>query len=43
MGFIGGKADKPAPITDREAAAILQQVQDSEGKNPRPKTHVRAG
>ena len=28
MGFIGGKADAPAPITDAEAAAILQRVQD---------------
>lgn len=42
MGFIGGKADKPAPITDREAAAILQQVQDSEEK-PRPKTIFEPG
>ena len=23
MGFIGGKADKPAPLSDDEAAAIL--------------------
>ena len=37
MGFIGGKADEPAPITDKEAEAILQRVQDSEDK-PRPKT-----
>ncbi|MFZ5653982.1 MAG: transcription termination/antitermination protein NusG [Pseudomonadota bacterium] len=42
MGFIGGKADKPAPITDREAAAILRQVQDSEEK-PRPKTVFEPG
>jgi len=27
MGFIGGKADKPAPLTDTEANAILQRVQ----------------
>ncbi|MDA1074031.1 MAG: transcription termination/antitermination protein NusG [Proteobacteria bacterium] len=26
MGFIGGKADQPAPLTDREAAAILDRV-----------------
>ena len=26
MGFIGGKADEPAPITDKEADAILQRV-----------------
>jgi len=27
MGFIGGKADKPAPISAAEASAILQRVQ----------------
>ncbi|MDP1521503.1 transcription termination/antitermination protein NusG [Porticoccus litoralis] len=42
MGFIGGKADKPAPITDREAETILQRVHDSEDK-PRPKTVFEAG
>ncbi len=42
MGFIGGKADHPAPITDREAEAILQRVQDSEDK-PRPKTIFEPG
>ena len=26
MGFIGGKADQPAPLSDREAAAILDRV-----------------
>ena len=42
LGFIGGKADMPAPITDKEADAILQRVQDSEDK-PRPKTVFEAG
>ena len=42
LGFIGGKADMPAPITDKEADAILQRVQDSEDK-PRPKTIFEAG
>ena len=42
MGFIGGKADKPAPITDKEAEMILQRVQDSEDK-PRPKAVFEAG
>ena len=37
MGFIGGKADRPAPITDKEADLILQRVHDSE-ETPRPKT-----
>jgi len=39
MGFIGGKADKPAPITDKEADLILQRVHDSE-EAPRPKDNV---
>ena len=30
MGFIGGTAEKPAPITDREANKILQRMEDSE-------------
>lgn len=42
MGFIGGKADKPAPITDREADAILARVQDAE-EMPRPKTMFEPG
>lgn len=27
MGFIGGKADQPAPITSQEAETILQRIQ----------------
>lgn len=27
MGFIGGKADRPAPLSNAEASAILQRVQ----------------
>jgi transcription termination/antitermination factor NusG len=42
MGFIGGKADKPSPITAKEADAILQRVHDSEEK-PRPKTIFEPG
>lgn len=42
MGFIGGKADKPAPITDKEAELILQRVHDSEDA-PRPKTMFEPG
>jgi transcriptional antiterminator NusG len=42
MGFIGGKADKPAPITDKEADLILQRVQNSE-EAPRPKTMFEPG
>lgn len=42
MGFIGGKADQPAPITEREAEAILQRMHDSEDK-PKPKTMFEPG
>ena len=42
MGFIGGKADKPAPITEREAEAILQRVRDGVEK-PRPKILFEVG
>jgi len=33
MGFIGGKADQPAPISNAEAQAILQRVQVGSEKN----------
>lgn len=42
MGFIGGKADKPAPITEKEAQMILQRVDDSADK-PKPKTLFEPG
>ncbi len=42
MGFIGGKADKPAPITEKEANLILQRVDDSTDK-PKPKTLFEPG
>jgi transcriptional antiterminator NusG len=42
MGFIGGKADQPAPITQKEADAILQRMSDSEEK-PTPKTVFEPG
>ena len=42
MGFIGGKADKPAPITEAEANAILQRVEDGV-EAPRPKTLFEPG
>ena len=42
MGFIGGTADKPAPISDREAEAILQRVQEGAEK-PRPKILFEPG
>lgn len=42
MGFIGGKEDRPAPITEREANAILQRMQDGVEK-PRPKVLYEPG
>lgn len=42
LGFIGGTADKPAPITDREAEQILNRMEDSTEK-PKPKTLFEAG
>jgi len=42
MGFIGGTADKPAPITEKEADAILQRVQEGAEK-PRPKVLFEPG
>ena len=32
MGFIGGKAEKPAPITTREANKILQRLEEGQDK-----------
>lgn len=42
LGFIGGTADRPAPITEREADAILNRVQEGTDK-PRPKVLFEAG
>ena len=42
LGFIGGSSDRPAPISDREAEAILQRVQEGVEK-PRPKVLFEPG
>ncbi len=42
MGFIGGSSDKPAPISDAEAEAILNRVQEGAEK-PRPKVLFEPG
>ncbi len=42
MGFIGGTADRPLPIRDAEADAILQRVQDGVEK-PKPKVLFEPG
>ena len=42
MGFIGGTADNPAPITQKEADNILSRVQEGVDK-PRPKILFEPG
>ncbi|ELY6098420.1 transcription termination/antitermination protein NusG [Acinetobacter baumannii] len=42
LGFIGGTPEKPAPITQREADAILARVRNT-GEVPRPKTMFEPG
>ena len=42
LGFIGGKADRPAPISDAEAEAILQRVQVG-SEQATPKTVFEPG
>src|SRR5258706_3345143 len=41
-GFVGGTANKPTPITQKEVDAILRQVQESGGK-PRPQAVFEKG
>lgn len=42
LGFIGGSSDRPAPITDAEADAILNRVKEGVDK-PRPKVLFEPG
>ncbi|MGH8606559.1 MAG: transcription termination/antitermination protein NusG [Gammaproteobacteria bacterium] len=42
IGFIGGTSDRPSPISDREAEAIIQRVQEGTDK-PRPKVLFEVG
>ncbi len=42
MGFIGGTSDRPAPISDKEAEAILNRIQEGVEK-PRPKVLFEPG
>ncbi|NLO80748.1 MAG: transcription termination/antitermination protein NusG [Xanthomonadaceae bacterium] len=42
MGFIGGTSDRPAPISQREAEAILSRVREGAEK-PRPKILFEVG
>jgi transcription termination/antitermination protein NusG len=42
LGFIGGTSDRPAPISEKEAMAILNRVEEGVNK-PRPKVLFEAG
>ncbi|MCR3755379.1 MAG: transcription termination factor NusG [Sodalis sp. Psp] len=42
MGFIGGTSDHPAPISDKEANAIMNRLQQA-GDKPRPKILFEPG
>ena len=42
LGFIGGTADRPQPISDREADSILNRMKEGVNK-PRPKTLFEPG
>ncbi len=42
MGFLGGTSDRPAPISEQEAEAILDRVQEGVDK-PRPKVLFEPG
>ena len=42
LGFIGGTSDRPAPITNKEADAILNRIQEGVEK-PRPKVLFEPG
>lgn len=42
MGFIGGTKDRPAPITEKEAQAILQSV-EAGAEKPKPKVLYEPG
>ncbi len=42
LGFIGGTSDKPAPITDAEADAILNRIEEGVDR-PRPKVMFEVG
>lgn len=42
LGFIGGSSDRPAPISEKEAMAILNRVKEGVDK-PRPKVLFEPG
>lgn len=42
LGFIGGSSDRPVPISDKEASAILNRIEEGVNK-PKPKVLFEVG
>ncbi|MCF6767367.1 transcription termination/antitermination protein NusG [Thiotrichales bacterium 19S11-10] len=42
-GFVGGKSDRPAPISDKEAEAILSSIKGKEEGQYKPRTTFQVG
>lgn len=42
LGFIGGRSEQPAPLSEKEANAILERIQSGEEK-PKPKVLFEPG
>jgi transcriptional antiterminator NusG len=42
MGFVGGTGDRPAPIPDNQAEAIIRRMEEG-GEKPRPKVIYEPG
>jgi transcriptional antiterminator NusG len=42
MGFVGGTGDRPAPIPDKQAEAIIRRMEEG-GEKPRPKVIYEPG
>lgn len=43
LGFIGGTAERPAPISAKEAETIMNRLNAEEGSKPKPKTVFEPG
>lgn len=43
LGFIGGTSQTPSPISDKEANAILERVEEGVTSKPKPKTLFEPG
>lgn len=43
LGFVGGTGERPAPISEKEANAIRQRVEESTKNKPKPKVIFEPG